>query len=450
MNTKIETKKKQKKNKKEKKNKEKDQTKKRKRSNSDLLKEDLTGRDGDRGDGEAVVVKCNNRMDDGIGDSGDGMMTMTKKQKNNIIEHDNTNNNNIDKSDNVFQQQSSIVCENKKKRKEDKKKSKQKKRKKGKQEDEEDAPLVADIDNAERLVASSAIEFYDDSLKEKVKKKKKETPDIVLLPTKEEKQQQQIINQLMQQKQKNHSLTLLLFYQYVEPKWDQSTYDYMLSTLQNIGTDLKLTGRMRVAQEGLNCTLTGSHESIVEYCNTLRRLKPPTSKTAPASIPKTASSSDETQQPPEFPFENTEFKLTTDLPEAQRFPNLKVLKVVELVHYGLEGKKAPPIQKYHGTHLEPIDYHKKIAEPNTVIIDVRNHYEAAIGRFVPPQEEQQQEEGASQKKSYTNTDSNNGSNDLSPPKWLDPKMRKSTEFPQWLDRPETKEEMKGKQVLMVR
>lgn len=236
-----------------------------------------------------------------------------------------------------------------------------------------------------RIVSSSAIEYYDEQIK-----------------------QQQLVKNDDEHKtpaQKNFAITLLLFYQYVEPVWDESTYNFMLTTLQKVGNDLQLTGRMRVAKEGLNCTLTGSHDSIVKYCKTLRELRPKE-------------------------FSSTEFKLTRDLPQAQKFPSLKVFKVVELVHYGLEGAKAPPIAKFSGTHLEPKDYHQKLGESNTVIIDVRNHYEAAIGRFVPPSE------GHGMKKGEE------------PPKWLDPKMRKSTEFPAWLDKPEVKEEMKGKQVLM--
>lgn len=216
--------------------------------------------------------------------------------------------------------------------------------------------------NDGRIVSSSAIEFYDEAVK--------------------------------QQRKPDQTITLLLFYTYVEPVWDEGTYDFMLKTLQELGDRLNLTGRMRVAKEGLNCTLTGSHDAIVEYCTTLRKLRPKE-------------------------FDKTEFKLTDDLPMDQRFPNLKVFKVIELVHYGLEGSKAPPIAKYHGTHLEPKDYHKKLAEKDTVVIDVRNHYEAAIGRFAAPNS-----------------------------KWLDPKMRKSTEFPVWLDKPETKEMMRGKQVMM--
>lgn len=196
-----------------------------------------------------------------------------------------------------------------------------------------------------------------------------------------------------QQSQEN-GITLMLFYQYVEPIWSLDKYKQVLKDMEKLGKSLQLTGRMRVAREGLNCTLTSTNRSrMLEFCQTLR-------------------------QQPEF--QTTEFKLTHDLPEAQKFPHLKVIEVIELVHYGLEGEKAPPIKNFHGVHLEPKDYHQKIAEENTVMIDVRNHYEAIIGHFQPP-----------------NKDA-----------WLDPMMRKSTEFPVWLDKPETKEKLKGKQVLM--
>lgn len=185
--------------------------------------------------------------------------------------------------------------------------------------------------------------------------------------------------------------TLLLFYQYVEPPWDDETYKMVLQKMEKIGAELG--GRMRVAKEGLNCTLSGTHRTVTNFCKALRHFH-------------------------KGEFQETEFKLTRDLPKNQNFPSLKVMPVQELVNYGLDGEKAPPID-YTGVHLEPRDYHKKLAEDNTVVIDVRNHYEAAIGRFDPSGAE-----------------------------YLDPMMRKSTEFPLWLDRKETKEKLKGKQVLM--
>jgi predicted sulfurtransferase len=62
-------------------------------------------------------------------------------------------------------------------------------------------------------------------------------------------------------------------------------------------------------------------------------------------------------------------------------------------------------------------------EDNTVIIDVRNSYEADIGKFIG-----QEGEGGAE--------------------YIDPKMRKSTDFKAWLGKEETKEKLKGKQVMM--
>jgi len=192
------------------------------------------------------------------------------------------------------------------------------------------------------------------------------------------------------------STTLLLFYQYIEPVLDDDAYQAVWHLVQAAGEANALTGRMRVAQEGLNCTLTGSYDGIRAWCKALRE------------------------------FENgkyfgeTEFKLTDDLPNGQAFPKLHAFKVEEIVNYGLAGAKAPSIHM-SGVHLEPKDYHIKMMEDETVIIDVRNHYEAAIGKFQPPTT------GAT---------------------YIDPMMRKSTEFPVWLDKPETKELLRGKQVLM--
>ena len=190
--------------------------------------------------------------------------------------------------------------------------------------------------------------------------------------------------------------TLLLFYQYIEPMLDEEGFQQLFDHVQTTGEQYSISGRARVAYEGLNCTLTGSYQNVRLWCKSLRAFG---------------------QQY----FKETEFKLTDHLPMGQAFnKKLHAFKVDEIVNYGLAGERAPAIQM-SGVHLEPKDYHEKMREDNTVIIDVRNHYEAAIGKFKPPST------GA---------------------KYIDPMMRKSTEFPVWLDKPETKEMLKGKQVLM--
>jgi predicted sulfurtransferase len=83
--------------------------------------------------------------------------------------------------------------------------------------------------------------------------------------------------------------------------------------------------------------------------------------------------------------------------------------------------KAPSLKKFAGEHLEADEYHKAMQDPETVIIDVRNAYESAIGNFQPP------ENGA---------------------KLIDPKMRNSIEFPKWLNSEETQKQLTGKKVLV--
>ena len=46
--------------------------------------------------------------------------------------------------------------------------------------------------------------------------------------------------------------------------------------------------------------------------------------------------------------------------------------------------KAPSLEKFAGEHLEADAYHRAMEDPDAVIIDVRNAYESAIGRFKPP------------------------------------------------------------------
>ena len=205
----------------------------------------------------------------------------------------------------------------------------------------------------------------------------------------------QDINPLKDTSQEN-STTLLLFYQYIEPVLGEEAFQVLSRHVQTVGDENSITGRMRVSHEGLNCTLTGSYDGIRAWCKSLREYKGGAY------------------------FAETEFKLTDNLPSGQAFPRLHAFKVDEIVNYGLAGVKAPSINM-SGVHLNPKDYHQKMTEDETVIIDVRNHYEANIGKFQPPAT------GAT---------------------YIDPMMRKSTEFPVWLDKPETKEMLRGKQVLM--
>lgn len=190
--------------------------------------------------------------------------------------------------------------------------------------------------------------------------------------------------------------SILLFYQYKEPVWTKSEHKKALKFILNLGTKHEITGRGRVAPEGVNCTLSSADpHAMRRFCEGLRGWDPL--------------------------FWNTDFKITDDVPATQLFNSLSIRKTDELVAYGLEGEKAPSLSHFSGNHLNADEYHKAMADKHTIVIDVRNAYETAIGRLQPPQ----------------------GGAEL-----LDPKMRNSIEWSKWLADSETKKKLNGKKVLM--
>ena len=193
---------------------------------------------------------------------------------------------------------------------------------------------------------------------------------------------------------KNLSVTILLFYQYMRPLWSEGRKNEAITFLEKLCINLNLGGRIRVSIEGLNSTISGSYKSCRDFAEAL-------------------SSFDQR-------FKDTDFKYIDNLSTDRAFKDVKVLPVKELVFYGIPAGEE---LGEGGTHLPPRDFHKKLAEDNTVIIDVRNAYESDIGRFG----KQEKEGGAA---------------------LILPKMRKSTDFMDWIKSKETKEKIEGKEVLM--
>jgi predicted sulfurtransferase len=192
-----------------------------------------------------------------------------------------------------------------------------------------------------------------------------------------------------------HAGTILLFYQYQEPIWTAKQHKQVLKDVIALGQKHNITGRGRVAPEGLNCTLSGNPNNVRAFCQGLRDY--------------------------DKLFLKTDFKLTDGVPLSKLFKSLSIRKTNELVAYGLSGEKAPLLSKFAGEHLTAQDYHTAMASDNTVIIDVRNAYESAIGNFCPPP----------------------GGAEL-----IDPQMRNSIEFPNWLADEQTQKKLHGKKVLM--
>jgi len=222
--------------------------------------------------------------------------------------------------------------------------------------------------------------------------------------------------------------SLVLFYQYtteIYPSlWSHHQLTLFITYLSKIAKERNLGGRMRVSPEGINATVSAVDLGVP-------------SKSAAATLRHFAQ--DLKQYDPVL-FGNTHFKYMDQLSADRHFKECKILPVQELVFYGIREEDAPlscntsadsaslfPTTDVSGggIHLEPKEYHEMLQKDNTVVIDVRNHYETVIGRF----------DGQIQKDSHG-------------AQYVDPCMRKSTDFTSWLEKDETKDLLHGKQVLM--
>jgi UPF0176 protein len=115
---------------------------------------------------------------------------------------------------------------------------------------------------------------------------------------------------------------------------------------------LKLTGRIIVADEGLNGTVSGTVEACRSYIAALHE--------------------DER-------FSKTDFKI--DNVAEPSFIKMHCRYKAEIVHSGLRDPKMIDPNKQTGKHLEPKDFLKMIDQEDVVILDVRSNYEHNLGKF---------------------------------------------------------------------
>lgn len=140
-----------------------------------------------------------------------------------------------------------------------------------------------------------------------------------------------------------------LFYHYAEIDNIQD----LAARLRNIGPQLSLAGRIRVSTEGINGTFGGTTTAVDEFHKALML---------------------ELQHP------DIDFKVSEG--SAENFPGGWVVRVCrELVTMGVSPEQAS--WQDAAPHLDPADFRKELMSPSNdvVVLDVRNHYEHAIGRF---------------------------------------------------------------------
>ncbi|MWV45406.1 rhodanese-related sulfurtransferase [Paenibacillus sp. HJL G12] len=139
---------------------------------------------------------------------------------------------------------------------------------------------------------------------------------------------------------------ILLYYKFVNiPDPEQFTAEHL-----QYCKDLGVKGRILIASEGINGTLSGTVEQTEKYMNDL--------KANPL-------------------FADTVFKI--DDSEEHAFKKIFVRYKKELVTFRYEEELDPNV--IGGKRLSPVEWHEMLQRDDVVVIDGRNDYEYEIGHF---------------------------------------------------------------------
>ena len=139
---------------------------------------------------------------------------------------------------------------------------------------------------------------------------------------------------------------VLLYYQYVPIDNSENFRDEHMKLCNELG----LLGRIIVAEEGINGTLSGTYEATQGYIDALH------------NDPR---------------FETMPFKI--DEASGHAFEKMHVRVKPELVNLSLDEDVNP--LKLTGEYLKPEEFNKKMKNEGTLIIDARNDYEYDLGHF---------------------------------------------------------------------
>ena len=135
------------------------------------------------------------------------------------------------------------------------------------------------------------------------------------------------------------------FYKFI----DWSDFQEKKPVLEKICRQNNIVGTILLAPEGINGTISGSHQEILKTIEELKK---------------------------DVRLSDLESKFAEALGET--FKRMKVRLKKEIVSMGKENVNPGQIT---GTHVSAEEWNQIIQEPNTLIVDTRNEYEHAIGSF---------------------------------------------------------------------
>jgi len=138
----------------------------------------------------------------------------------------------------------------------------------------------------------------------------------------------------------------LSFYKYVNLK----NLDELRNKLYIDLNHMNVLGRIYISKEGINAQLSIPEDVNNEFRNYF-------------------NSYDE--------FKDVHIK--TAVQEGKSFYKLTIKIKNEIVAYHIDSNQYD--MNCVGNHLDPKDFNKAIENPNSIVVDIRNHYESEVGRF---------------------------------------------------------------------
>ncbi len=145
-------------------------------------------------------------------------------------------------------------------------------------------------------------------------------------------------------------IKIILFYKFVEIENPEELKKAHMNFCKSLG----IKGKVLLAKEGINGSVSGTYEQIEQYMSELRK---------------------------DSRFSDIEFKVEEGL--IHPFDKMIVRVRKEIIRLGEEIDLTKV-----GKYVSPQEFLESYKDPNTVIIDARNDYESKVGKFkgaiVPP------------------------------------------------------------------
>ncbi|KAL1349656.1 hypothetical protein HN51_026166 [Arachis hypogaea] len=165
----------------------------------------------------------------------------------------------------------------------------------------------------------------------------------------------------------DESLVVVSFYKFA----DFSDHAAMRKALKELCQQLRVSGGIILAPEGINGSICGTRESVekvLAFIQSDDRLKGLRRVESPVSPEEEAIHHGHSASSPLAAGEDAPF----------RWDHVRVKLKKEIVTLGMPS--VSPIEKV-GKYVGPKEWNTLISDPDTVVIDVRNNYETRIGKF---------------------------------------------------------------------